>query len=230
MPGDHDGQTRAARLEQLLERMDCGFGVECVENRLYENQIHTAVDQCGRSFGVGRGKLVERDVACTGIANVRRQRACAVCRAEHSGDEARYTGGGTYFVGNFSRQARGRGVELADEIGQVIVGLRRRVRVERIRADDVGACFEKAAVNSSDVFRLCNDEQIVVALERLWPIRKTLPAKSCLIQAQVLDTRAHRAVEHGDSRADQCIELRVWVRQHPSLLQARSRARRKHRA
>ncbi len=35
-PGDHDGDCRAARLEQRLERVDSGLGVERVEDRLDE--------------------------------------------------------------------------------------------------------------------------------------------------------------------------------------------------
>jgi hypothetical protein len=53
----------------------------------------------------------------------------------------------------------------------------------------------------TDCIRLGQHENVVVALEILRPVLEALAAKGGLVLAQILDHRAHRAVEHEDAFA-----------------------------
>ncbi len=205
--GHHDRQVEAEFVEYLAHSEERRLGVQRVEDRLDQDQVHPALDECTGRFRVGRRQLVEADVAETRVAHVRRKRGRAVRGAERSRDEARAAGPGGHLVGGAARDLRGRQVQLAHQRFGAVVGLRRGVRVERVGLDDVGAGLEVAAVDLADHLRAREHEQVVVAFQVLRPVAEALAAVIRLAELVGLDDGAHGPVEHEDSLPEQAAEF-----------------------
>jgi hypothetical protein len=141
----------------------------------------------------------ERDVAKTRIIDVRRNRCRAIGRAEGAGHIARLTGFGSNGVGALTREARGRGVQFGDQRLHAVVRHRRRVRVERIRLDDIGTGTKKRIVDIADHFGARDGQEIIVALDVTLPVREALAAIFVFTQPEALDHRTHRAVQQQDT-------------------------------
>ena len=112
-----------------------------------------------------------------------------------------------------------------------VVRLRDRVRAEGVRLDHVGAGFEEVVVDLSDHVGPGHREQLVVALELAGVVREMRAAEILFLEAEALDHRAHRTVEHEDPLAQGALELfkafgaRRTVGHVGISLRARGRAR-----
>jgi hypothetical protein len=110
---------------------------------------------------VGLTRFIEGERSEAWIIDVRAQAQGLVERADRPRHEARLvrpTGRGL-----FGETRRG-DIEVVDHVLQVVVGLRERIRVERVGFDDVGAGIEVLFVNAADHVRPRENEQVVVAL------------------------------------------------------------------
>jgi len=136
----------------------------------------------------------------------------------------------TVDVGSLPFDPFRRRIELADQRAEPIVGLRRPIRVEGVRADHIGTGFQESAVDCGNVQPLGDRQQVVFALVRLRPIGKALAAKVPLIEMQGLDARAHRAVQNRDAGGEESLELRARVTHARRPREARSGARGRQRA
>ena len=153
-------------LEGGLDAEDRGLAVERVEDRLDQEDVGAALDQALGRLLVGGGELLERDVAGGGVVHVGRDRGRPVRRPEGAGDEPRPAGfRGLRGVGGFAGDPGGRGVHLADEGLQGVVGLGDPRRRERVRLDDVRAGVEIGVVDRPDDPRLGQRQEVVVAAE-----------------------------------------------------------------
>ena len=74
-----------------------------------------------------------------------------------------------------------------------------RLRIERVRFDDIGAGLQILPVNVLNNCRLGEVQKVVVALQILFPIFEPLATKGRFIQLPLLDHRTHRSVENQNS-------------------------------
>ena len=200
--GDHDRPAALVLLEQRLERVDRGLGVEGVEDRLDEEHVGAAVDEAAGLLEVGLDELVVGDVAGPGVVDVGGDGCRAVRRAERAQHPARPVGRALgHGVGLGARERRGGDVQLVGEVLQAVVGERDALRVEGVGLEEVGARLEVGAVHPADDLRLGDRQQVVVALLVVGVVGEPLPAVVGLGQAVPLDHRAHRPVEDEDALA-----------------------------
>ena len=176
-----------------------GLGVQRVEDRLDEQQVRAAFDEAERRLAIGVAQLIERDRAKAGIAHVGRDRRRAVGGAERAGDEAAAAVLLLRHVAGLARKPRAVAVERVHVGLAAVIGLRDRGGGERVRLADVGAREKVGEMNVADRLGLREDEDVVVALEVVAVVGEHRSAKARFIELQVLDHRAHRAVEHEDA-------------------------------
>ena len=87
--GDDERQLHARLVERLQGGIPGGLGVQRVEHRLDQQQVHAAVDQPARLLLVGLHQLVEGDAAEARVVHVGRDGRRAVGRPHGAGDPAR---------------------------------------------------------------------------------------------------------------------------------------------
>ena len=138
--GDHHRPAPVVLLEERLERVDGGLGVERVEDGLDEQHVGAAVDQAAGLLQVGLDQLVVGDVAGAGVVDVGRDGCRAVRRPERAQHPARPVGRALgHGVGLGARQG-GRGdVHLVGDVLHRVVGQRDALRVEGVGLEQVGA-------------------------------------------------------------------------------------------
>ena len=207
--GHHDRYRGAARFEQLGDGVERRLGVERVEDGLEQEQIGAAFDEALGLLAIGFAQLVEGDGAETGIAHVGRDRRGAVGRAHGAGDEARAAVLARRDRGGFLGEAGAGEVELGDEFLRAVIGLGDPGRGEGVGRDDVGAGAEIVEMKLPHGVRLRQDQNVVVAAQVARPIGKALPAVAGLAELEVLDFRAHGAVEHEDRLGGAGTQLRL---------------------
>ncbi len=83
------GKSRPRSLRRLDRRHDPSLGVERIEHRLDQDEIHPALDQRVDLLAVHLLEVIEVDLAVAGIVDVGRERQRLVGRPERPGDEAR---------------------------------------------------------------------------------------------------------------------------------------------
>ena len=209
--GDDDRQPPAHGVERLLEAEQRRLGVQRVEHGFHQQQVGTALDQPERGVAIGGGELVPGDVARAGVVDVRRDRRGAVGGPERPGDKAwpgRCARGPA--IGAAARDRRRGAVHLAHPRGETVVGLRDRRRVEGVGLDDVGAGFEVGVVDRRDRLGPGQHEQVVVALQVVAVVGEPAGGRAAEVgfgELQLLDHRAHRAVEDEDALAHQAREF-----------------------
>ncbi len=198
--GDHHRQTFAGGFEEGLDGVDRGLRIQRVEDSFDQKQIRAAVDQTLCGFGVGGDQFVEADIAKARIVHIRRDRCRAIGRAEHAGDEARFVRRlGLEFIRDGARELRGGLVQFVDDVFQVIIGLGHGGRIEGVGLDDIGAGVQVGAVNVADDLRLCQRQQVVVALQVGVMIREARAAVVGLFQLVTLDHGAHGTIQDQDA-------------------------------
>ena len=203
---DDHRPAASAVLEQRLDGEHRRLGVQRVEDRLDDEEVGTTVDQAVGGFEVGGNQLVVGDVAGSGVVDVRRDRRGPRRRPDGAGDVAGLLRGAELVAGLAGQGSAGV-VQLVGQLVHVVVGERDRVRVERVRLQDVGARLEVLAVDPLDDLRLRQVEQVVVALKSGRPLHEPLAAVAGLVRPVPLDRRAHRAVDHHDPLAESSRQL-----------------------
>jgi hypothetical protein len=183
-----------------------GLEDERVEDGLEEQDVDPAVEQAADLLRIGRDELVEDVSSLSWVVHVHRERE----RSVRGADRARYEGvhprDFAARVHGPARDARGRDVQLVRDAREAVVGEGDRLRVERVRLDDIGACLEVLPVDPFDDRRLREDEEVVVSLEVHRVIPEPLAAMRRLVQMVALDHGAHRAVEDGDALVEKGTE------------------------
>ena len=195
------GRRNAALGEDLLAGEDRRLGVERVEDRLDQNDVGAAVDQADDLLGVGVAQLVERHGAEAGIVDVGRDRGGAVGRAERAGDEAALAVDALGLQRRAAGETRAVAVELVDHLLHAVVGLGDRGRGEGVGLEDVRAGDRIGEVDVLDRLRLGQGQKVVVALEMALAADEALAAEMVLLERELLDLRAHRAVEDENALA-----------------------------
>jgi hypothetical protein len=96
-------------------------------------------------------RLLEGDVAKTGVIDIRRDRGGTVGRPEHTGYEPRLPGVfGFEFIGDRAGEMRALTIQRIGPILQAIIGHGDSGRIEGIGLDDVGASLQIGAVDRAD--------------------------------------------------------------------------------
>ena len=209
VPDIMTGTAAAARLEQLGDGVERRLGVERVEDRFEQQEIGAAFDEALGLLAIGFAQLVEGDGAEAGIAHVGRDRRGAVGRAHRAGDEARAAVLARGDLGGLLGEAGAGEVELGDELLRAVIGLRDPGRGEGVGRDDVGAGAEVVEMELPHCIGLRQDQNVVVAAQVARPVGKALPAVAGFAELEVLDFRAHRAVEHEDRLGGARAQLRL---------------------
>ena len=159
-----------------------GLEDERVEDGLDEEDVDPAVDEAANLLRVGRDELVEDVGSLSRVVHVHRERERPVRGADRARHEGVLPRRRAVRVHGLARDARGRDVQLVRETLQAVVGERDRLRVERVRLDDVGARLEVLPVDPLDDRRLREDEEVVRALQVLRVIPEALAAVRRLVQ------------------------------------------------
>ena len=196
--GDHDRQAHAALGEDLLAGENGRLGVQRVEDRLDQDEVGAAVDQAADLLGVGDLEVVEGDGAVARIVDVGRQRGRAVGGPERAGDEA----SPAVRPLRLDRRAPGEpgavAVEFVDHVLHAVVGLGDRGRGKGVGLEDVRAGHGVGEMDVLDRLRLGQRQKVVVPLQMAFARHEPVAAEMGLGEAELLDLRAHRAVENED--------------------------------
>ena len=186
-----DRQGAAGELERLASAEDRGLHLEDVLGRLDDDQVRAALDQAPGLLGEDLDQLLERDVS-EGRVVARGQEARWPDRA---GDEA-------IAAGRLARDLRSLGVDLERVLAQAPLVELQTAALEGVGLDDLGARIEHRGVDTLDHVGAVEHERLVaLALEA---------AVVLLRQVELLEGRAHAAVEDDDTLADrpQVVALR----------------------
>jgi len=170
--GEHNGDADARGMHGFFGGVNGGFGVEGVEDGLYEEGIHAAFDEGGHLFEVGGGEVVEGDAAEGRVTDVRAHGEGLVGGADGADDEA--GSGMTLVKGTLGRtlgngvqglagEAGGSKVDVADEVLAVVVGEGDALGVEGVGLDDVCSGGEVAAVDVQNDVWAGEAEEVIVA-------------------------------------------------------------------
>ncbi len=206
--GDHHGHAAASLFEILVDGEECGLGVQRIEDRFQQQDVHAAVQQPARLLAIGTDQLIKGDGPVSGIVNVGRERCRLAGGPEGAGDETHATKlRGHDRVRRGPSIARPRHVQFVRQLLELVIRQRNGGGVERVAFDDVRARFEVLAMDGLDDLGLREAEQVVVALQVLRRILKPVPAKGGLVQCVGLDHGAHRAVENDNALAQQVLKL-----------------------
>ena len=189
-----DRQPHAAIVEKLFNGEERCFEIQRVEGCLRQKDVHAAIYQAAHLLVVRGDQLIERGSAERRIVDVGGERGGAVRRADRSGHETRLLRR-RVIIDRLSRQARRSEVHIVDLRLQPIVGHGDRLRVERVRLDDVGAGLEVGPMDLFDHLRLGQRKEIVRPFEIARMIGKLRAAIRALVQPVALDHRSHRAIE-----------------------------------
>ncbi len=176
-------------IESLLDRKECGLRVQRIEDGLDHQNVRAALDQADGGVPVGRGKIVEGDVAERGIVDVGRNRRRAVGGSEHARDQSRPRRSRAFVTG-LSRQARAFLVELADEMFETVIGLRSLGRGEGVGLDDIGAGIDVGVADIAHDVGARQRKKVVVAFELAWMVAEAIAAKVLFAQSIALDQHA----------------------------------------
>ena len=200
--------TDATLLEQAQDREEGGLGDQRVKNRLHQQQIHAAVEEPSGLFVVRGGDFVKVCAARRRIVRIGRERRGFVRRPERAGDEAGPTGMGRHHRVRRTASTAGRGdIDFIGQRLQAVIRQRKRLRVESVGLNQVGAGFEVLLVNFLNEPRLREAEQIVQTLEALVPVLESFAAICQFVQLVLLHHGTHRAVEDDDAFAQQAFQL-----------------------
>ena len=85
--GDHHRHAAAGLFEILVNGEERGLGVQRIEDRFQQQNVHAAVQQPARLLGIGRDELVEGDGAESRVVDVGGERRRLAGWAEGAGDE-----------------------------------------------------------------------------------------------------------------------------------------------
>ena len=198
--GNHDGQ-RPGVVEQRIEREQRRLAIQRVEHGFQEQQVDAAGDQRLRRFPIGLHQFREADVARPRIVDIRGNARRAVGGAQHAGDPTRLRGSGERIRGA-AGDGGGFVVDLAHRVLQAVVGLGDARGGEGVGGDDVRARRQVGAVDVLHRIRSRQRKNIAIALQRLVVVGETPAAVVGFEQAELLQHRAHGAVEHQHALAE----------------------------
>ena len=206
--GDHRGHTPPALFEVAVDRMQRRLGVERVEDRLDQEQVHAPIEEASDLIVVGRLQLVEGDAAGTGIVDVTRDRSGAVGRPERARDpHDPPVLPGHRTIGGTARRLRRHDVHFESDVREPVVELGDRCRAERVGLHDVRAGREVLGVNLLDQIGMGDREDVAVALQVPIVMPETISPEVLLTQLLLLDAGAHRAVDDDDALLQQARQL-----------------------
>ncbi len=193
--------------EHFLRRKDRGFGIQCVENSLDQDDVGTAIDQTTHLLGIGKPQIIEADGTITGIVDVRRDRGCAVGRPECASHEAPPA---VLCLGpprSTPRQPRAIAIEVVDHVLHAVIGLGDPGRGEGVGLQNVGTGDCVMIMYLFNRLRLRERQKVVVALLMAIAGAETLAPEVILDETQLLDLRPHCAVHDEDTLGGRLCEL-----------------------
>ena len=192
---DHDGQFLARGSKGILNGKEAGLGVEGVKDGFDKEHVDSALNEGFGLFLVGGGQFVEAYGAVARAVHVGAQAQGAVGWSDGSGDKARFVGRRVGVGGLAGKPSSGE-VEFTHQGFHSIVRHRNGLGVEGVGFDHVGARGKVLGVNFFYDLRLAQVEQVVVAFERMGPICKARTSVAGLVEAVVLEHRAHCTVQY----------------------------------
>src|ERR1700730_7842305 len=101
-----------------------------------------------------------------------------------------------------------RHVKRVNVILKAVIQRRNRIRVERIRLDDVRAGFEVLPLNGLHDMRLRDIQRIAVLAQVLRVLRERRASKGGFVKLLRLDHRAHGAIQNDDPLPQQILQRR----------------------
>ena len=182
--GDHHRQHDTVLFKDLLNRDQCGFCIQRIENRLHQNHIRTASDQSADVLHVGRLHLLKCARAEARVVRVRGKAQRHLHGPDRAGDEALPPRLIRHAIGLLAALARGGLAHFPREFVEefVLDDLLEKLRIlppamlarildeeiaqgdrghaEGVRLNDVRARFEEAAVDVADHLRLREREKV----------------------------------------------------------------------
>ena len=217
--GDHEREFDFVLGEHFLDGDERSLGVEGVEDRFDEQQVHAAGDQGAHLAAVVGFALVEGDDAEAGVVGVRGVRERYRQRPDGAGDVAAATGGGMRAVGADAALAGGVEIDVVRELLEELVLddlLVERGRLlaaflawvfdeefalpdcgggEGVGLDDVGAGLEEAPVDVADLIGAGEGINVAVVLEVLGGVFEAFAAGLRLGNIVTANGRAHGAID-----------------------------------
>ncbi len=211
--GNDDGDVYFSFVAKLLYRKEGGFGIEGLEDGLYEQYIGTAIEQAAALLVVYIGHFAESDSAVTGAVHIRRNGKRTISRADRSGYKARP--GGVAF-GKFIRYGTckpGTGqINVVYVITYTIISLSDTGGTKGISFYNIGPGFQILSGYGLDNIGPGKVEQIVIAFQVAWPVGESLAAIVLFGKLPGLDQAAHRSVDYQDAFGHQLTQCMHSIR------------------
>ena len=205
---DHQRDLSAQLLTKLLNGIDRRFGIERIEHRFEQQQIHTALDQRTSLNTVSCRQLLERYLTCCGVVHIGRNRRRAVGRAHRACHQTRFRGvRRSIAISHLACHLRRRTVQLGNIVLQAIVGHRHRIGIETTRRNDVGSRLIICVVNLGYHLGARQYQQVVATLDCRRPLGETRATIILLRKSIALHHRAHTAVQQQYALREQLLDI-----------------------
>ncbi len=197
--GDHHRHVYPGKLADVGDRRDRCLRIERVEDGLDQQEVGAALKQPLGLLGISAAQLVEGDGAETGVGYIWGDRSGAIGRANGAGDKARPTVLALREIGGGAGKLSAFEIELVGDAGHAVIGLRDARGGEGVGRDDIGASTEVSEMNVTDLGRLAENKEVVVAAHLAVPRIESRAAIAFLVEPERLDHGAHGSVEHEDA-------------------------------
>ena len=195
--GEHQRNPDFAGFHGLLNRIDCGLGIEGVENGFDEQQIDSAIDQGLGLNLIGFGQFVEGDVPRGGVVDGWGDGGGPSGRSHASGDEpGTLRGPAGHLIGRLPCDLCSGKRQIVHAVLESVIGLGYRVGVEGVGFDNIRPGLQIGHVNRPDRVRTCDAENVVVTGQRTGMVGKHSGIEIGLLQSAGLQHGSHGSVEH----------------------------------
>ena len=152
--------------------------VHDIEDRLDQDPVNTAVDQCFYLFGIGTAQHLHAQRLFTTCCHG----ACLTGgshRSHHISGLIRILG--RILLSDGTRQGAGCQIHLAAVVLQSVVAHGDALGIEGIGLDDVGSCLQVFAMDVADDIRTGEGEQVVASFQCLVVLLETAPPEMFLL-------------------------------------------------
>ena len=215
--GKHQRNLTADCRHRFLGRINGSLGIQRVENRFDEQQIHPSLYQRLHLFLIGRSQFVKSQCPITGIVHVWTHRTGLVRRSHRTGYPTRlFRGKCRKAVSCPTCDACGLQIDFTATVLQMIVGHGNALGAECIGFDNVCSGLQIGLMNLLNQFRTGNAKHIIVTLHLSGQIAEAFTTKVLFTQMIILDHSSKGSVQNQNTLSDYFLYCHVFIYNHYS--------------